>query len=58
MKPRINLKSCPFCGGKVEIVIGLLKGLTMIECKGCRSLTSFQNNETVDKAIEMWNRRV
>lgn len=58
MKSRINLKPCPFCGGRVEIVIGLLKGLTMIECKRCRSLTSFQNNETADKAAEMWNRRV
>lgn len=58
MKAKINLKSCPFCGGRVEIVTGLLKGVTMIHCKQCGSLTSFQNNEAVDKAIEMWNRRV
>ena len=58
MKSRINLKPCPFCDGKVEIVTGLLKGVTMIHCNQCRSLTSFQNNETVDKAAEMWNRRV
>lgn len=56
MKSRINLKPCPFCGGKVEIVTGLLKGLTMIHCKQCGSLTSFQKNEKADKAIEMWNR--
>ena len=28
-----------------------------INLKPCGSLTSFQKNETVDKAIEMWNRR-
>lgn len=56
MKSRINLKPCPFCDGKVEIVTGMFGGVTMIHCKQCERL--FRNKETVDKAIEMWNRRV
>lgn len=57
MKARINLKSCPFCGGKVIAVPGLVAGVTMIFCSKCRATVSFQQKEKADQTFEAWNRR-
>ena len=53
-----NLKPCPFCGGKAEIIKTHLFGKTvgyMAGCKNCwcelRIYTSKQN------AVKAWNRR-
>ena len=57
MKARINLKPCPFCGGKVTVVPGLVAGVTMIFCRKCGATVSFHQKEKADHPIEAWNRR-
>jgi len=49
----IELKPCPFCGGKAEIM-----GVTYvyIECPDCGVKTRGYRDE--EDAIETWNRRV
>lgn len=58
----IELKPCPFCGGKaVDLVIGDTSRLTYVFCKECRARgATFGTCATycaTDKAIEAWNRR-
>lgn len=57
MKARINLKPCPFCGGKVTAVPGLMAGITMIHCRKCGATVSFQQKEELDQTFEAWDRR-
>ena len=55
-----ELKSCPFCRGKVRRVIGIM-GLNFFRCKKCGAVVSFDNdyyNTHQNEAIEAWNRRV
>ena len=55
-----EIKPCPFCGSEVEIVIGFM-GLRFFKCKGCRSMTSFDNdfcNNNPKETLDFWNRRV
>lgn len=55
-----ELKRCPFCGGKVRRVIGIM-GLNFFRCKKCGAVVSFDNdyyNTHQNEAIEAWNRRV
>lgn len=52
-----NLKPCPFCGRKVEMIRGPLFGLAMIYCNKCGCRVSFEENEGTDDAAKMWNRR-
>lgn len=55
-----ELKSCPFCGGKVKRVIGIM-GLNFFRCKECGAVVSFDNdyyNTHTNEAIEAWNRRI
>lgn len=61
IKDNINnqLKSCPFCGGKVKVYKGF-RGLIFIKCSICGSVTSFDNdqcNAKPYKVIKLWNRR-
>lgn len=52
-----ELKPCPFCGGKAEIIGGPSKyGLKQIRCTKCCNCTAFWKGRK--KAIEMWNIRV
>lgn len=54
----IKLKSCPFCGGEAEVF--WTKGFYETRCRNYETcnchLLKFQN--TVEKAIEVWNKRV
>ena len=55
-----KLRECPFCGGKVKRVIGVM-GLNFFKCKECGAVVSFDNdyyNTHKNEAIEAWNRRV
>lgn len=54
-----KLRECPFCGGKVKRVIGVM-GLNFFKCKECGAVVSFDNdyyNTHKNEAIEAWNRR-
>lgn len=53
-----ELKPCPFCGGEPRIIEHEFEGVSNtfgIKCK-CGA-QSFQFWETIDDAIEQWNRR-
>lgn len=55
-----KLRECPFCGGKVKRVIGVM-GLNFFKCKECGAVVSFDNdyyNTHKNEAIEAWNRRI
>ena len=55
-----ELKPCPFCGGKVRRVTGLI-GINFFKCQKCRVIIRFDNdyyNDHQDEAIEAYNRRV
>lgn len=54
-----ELKPCPFCGGRVKVVIGF-GGLHFFKCRGCGAVVSFDTdyyNKNKSKAKEAWNRR-
>ena len=54
-----ELKPCPFCGGKVKRVIGIM-GLNFFKCPKCGAVINFDNdyyNTHQNEAIEAWNRR-
>lgn len=59
-----ELKPCPFCGGKVQIM-NLMTPVTMIYClnfKECGAVVSFDNpicnnSRTDEPKIKAWNRR-
>ena len=51
-----KLKPCPFCGSDAQIYNGDSMGRSIfIMCKKCQCGTS---RETLEHAIEDWNRRV
>lgn len=52
----IKLKPCPFCGGTVNIVVGL-RGTIMFLCKKCGADVCFYGAEYEPKATQAWNRR-
>ena len=52
-----DLKPCPFCGGKVRIHVGVIRGLTMIVCEKCLATVSFGGKEQKQAAVKAWNRR-
>lgn len=58
-KKEIELKPCPFCGGKAVIKYGSEGYCSWIFCEDCyaTSAACFPP-ESVEKAIEAWNRRV
>ena len=54
------LVPCPFCGGDVRRVIGVM-GLNFFKCKGCGAVASFDNdyfNAHPNEARLVWNTRV
>lgn len=62
MKPEIELKLCPFCGGEAErfsdrgmsIETGMSCVRTFVVCSDCSALVS---GGTQEKAVSAWNRR-
>ena len=54
-----ELKPCPFCGGKVNRMIGF-RGLNFFRCRKCGAVISFDNdyyNTHKSEAIAAWNHR-
>ena len=53
----IDLKPCPFCGSKIVYLENFkpYAFLYWIECGRCGA--SGERCETVDKAVDAWNRR-
>lgn len=58
-----EIKNCPFCGSKAELVRDNRIGLYAVQCTECKCMTTFQfdfgkgKEESKRKAIEVWNRR-
>lgn len=50
-----ELKSCPFCGGKVTLCFGF--GMSNMLCDKCGAVVSFRGKEARNKTISAWNRR-
>lgn len=50
-----ELKPCPFCGGKVEIVF--YRGNTAVECPKCGCALNTWIGMTKEEATKAWNRR-
>lgn len=56
-KKRIELKPCPFCGSKVEMMIAPLKHTNMFICRKCGADVCFFGAEYDPKSTQAWNRR-
>ena len=54
---KIELKPCPFCGGKVTKKTSPFAGTQMFVCKTCGADVCFYGAEYEPKATEAWNRR-
>lgn len=55
-----QLKSCPFCGGKAEMLISEYEGSRkeyLVACTECYGMVE-RWRETEEEAAEQWNRRV
>ena len=51
-----NLRPCPYCGGKAEIIIeDEYQNDFSVQCKGCYARIGWSARK--DKAIAAWNRR-
>ena len=54
-----QLKPCPFCGGKVKMVNGIIARTIVFICEKCGADVMFFGAEkNKDKAVKAWNRRV
>lgn len=53
----IELKPCPFCGGKARKFSGFIAGVTMIVCNNCRAKVSFSGKEQEQETVNAWDRR-
>lgn len=63
MMGKLELKPCPFCGGKAEIATGsVFMWEHIIVCKNCgassKTVIGITLSQAREKAIEAWNRRV
>ena len=55
---KTELKPCPFCGGKIQKMIGPIKNTVMFICHKCGADICFYGAEHEPKATQSWNRRV
>ena len=57
---KVELKNCPFCGGKVKKHMGF-SGIKIVECQKCGACVSFK--DVTGKSMQVadtdgaWNRR-
>ena len=53
-----QLKPCPFCGNKCDVVTGL-GGITFFHCinDNCSAVISFKFAESIKPAIKQFNKR-
>ncbi|MDE6210111.1 MAG: Lar family restriction alleviation protein [Lachnospiraceae bacterium] len=53
-----DIKSCPFCGGQVDVIIpgGRYFKFYQIRCDGCGANSKECN--TPEDAAELWNKRI
>ena len=62
-KEKINLKRCPFCGGKAGLYHGVsvLVTTSYVQCTSCKAQTDEFHISTTyssdDRAVNMWNSR-
>ena len=67
----MELKPCPFCGGKAHMTIAPYSGVAFVECKCCSAMMGryrkggrtdhdgfWTHLETEKEAAEAWNNRV
>lgn len=52
---REELKTCPFCGGKAEM-LNYSENEWLVRCTDCDGMVE-RWRETEEEAIEQWNRR-
>lgn len=54
-----KLELCPFCGGKVKILIGVYE-MYFFKCSDCGAVVSFDSKECNNDpktAVDKWNTR-
>jgi hypothetical protein len=59
-KIKIELESCPFCGGRAYVNESVFGSLLLFRCAACGATISFDNdtcNKEPIKAIEYFNKR-
>lgn len=63
MEDKIELKSCPYCGGEAKLIKRKFKaglfpvgGTYYVHCKSCLIQTQPRNKKEI--VIEIWNRRI
>lgn len=56
-KIKTELKPCPFCGGKVNKIKGIIGETIMFICEECGADVCFYGAEHEPKATAAWNRR-
>lgn len=60
MESNVELKPCPFCGGKASIYVSPFSGRVTAWCtnKGCGVNPFTCYTKEIDKAVSYWNRRI
>jgi hypothetical protein len=56
MNKQIELKPCPFCGEPVELISDEYDG-DIIICTDCGFFMNISGYDSIEEAVEIWNRR-
>jgi Lar family restriction alleviation protein len=54
MSDALELKPCPFCGGKALLTNREMPGCAFVVCEGCQAQG---DDGTVERVVAAWNRR-